>query len=586
MGAAATGGVDQSGSCDLLSSEGVMPADLATCVGVLQRLTAASGRLDLKCKALRELRKAAAPFVQAACQGSVAAHGASHGKDASAGTLSQQNKRKREQDLLIKQQCELRAGRLAALQSLESGEEERAKHRRIPDGPVDRPSQKGIDEIADDLHFSNSQRCYVCKCRYTRAHHFYADLCPPCAALNYDKRLACRDMAGRVCLVTGARVKVGFQTCLKLLRMGARVIATTRFPTDALKRYRAESDSAQWLSQLEVLGLDFRFVGAVEEFCTWLMGKEEHLDVVINNAAQTIRRPAAYYKHLVETERYQTAPTSQRTLPDAERCPEPMDDCGSHGLSSAVVVTSMLPSSSNAAGSGAAPLLSALQNWPGLFTSAEASQMIVLPEDKEEDEANFPASIYDAQGQQLDLRHKNTWKLRLEEVSSREALEVLLINVVAPFLLNSRLVPLLKRSPHPDRYIVNVSAMEGKFNRPKTPFHPHTNMAKAALNMMTRTCAADLAWNSSIFMTSVDTGWINEEAPRPEALRRAERGFQTPLDEIDAAARVLDPVLTGISSVASTEPPNKFRRNQGQQPDPSAGPVWGVFWKDYQQSEW
>merc|ERR1712039_943152 len=170
-----------------------------------------------------------------------------------------------------------------------------------------------------------------------------------------------------------------------------------------------------------------------------------------------------------------------------------------------------------------------------------------------------------------------------------EALEVLLINVVAPFLLNSRLLPLLRRAPHQDRYIVNVSAMEGKFNRPKTCFHPHTNMAKAALNMMTRTCAEDLARNSNVFMTSVDTGWINDEHPTPVALQRAARGFQTPLDEIDAAARVLDPIIEGVRftlSGVSLQKPAKQRRCSGHQADPVIGPVWGVFLKDYKPTDW
>merc|ERR1712060_873662 len=111
---------------------------------------------------------------------------------------------------------------------------------------------------------------------------------------------------------------------------------------------------------------------------------------------------------------------------------------------------------------------------------------------------------------------------------------------------------------------------EGKFSRAKTPFHPHTNMAKAALNMMTRTCAADLARGSGVFMTSVDTGWINDEAPLPEALKRAKKGFQTPLDEIDAAARVLDPIIGGMCGILTGR----------------HVPMHGQFLKDYKPSDW
>merc|ERR1719188_2831569 len=163
----------------------------------------------------------------------------------------------------------------------------------------------------------------------------------------------------------------------------------------------------------------------------------------------------------------------------------------------------------------------------------------------------LPEGELDAHGQQLDTRSTNSWLLRLGEVSTPETVEVFCINALTPFILNSRLRPLLEQSPHADRYIVNVSAMEGKFYRYKQPTHPHTNMAKAALNMMTRTSAEEYARNSDIYMNSVDTGWINDENPLPTAQRiAADHGFQTPIDEIDAAARILDPVLAGMQIVS------------------------------------
>merc|ERR1719321_534988 len=164
----------------------------------------------------------------------------------------------------------------------------------------------------------------------------------------------------------------------------------------------------------------------------------------------------------------------------------------------------------------------------------------------------LPAGERDAHGQQLDMRDTNSWLLKLGEVSTPEAVEVFCINTLAPFILNGRLRPMLERSPHRDRYIVNVSAMEGKFYRYKQPTHPHTNMAKAALNMMTRTSAEDYAKASGIYMNSVDTGWINDENPLPTARRiAADHGFQTPIDEIDAAARLLDPVVMGRRACAA-----------------------------------
>ena len=176
-------------------------------------------------------------------------------------------------------------------------------------------------------------------------------------------------------------------------------------------------------------------------------------------------------------------------------------------------------------------------------------------------------------GQQIDLRSNNSWRLKLDEVPLPELAEVMAINAVAPFVLNARLTPLLSRSAALETndaraaFIVNVSAMEGKFYRHKTPNHPHTNMAKAALNMMTRTSAAELAEKRRVFMTAVDTGWINDENPRHIAARIAEaHDFQTPIDEVDAAARVLHPVFHGYG--------------------PGVEPLRGVFLKDYVATEW
>lgn len=150
------------------------------------------------------------------------------------------------------------------------------------------------------------------------------------------------------------------------------------------------------------------------------------------------------------------------------------------------------------------------------------------------------------------------------------------VNAIAPFVLNSRLKPLMETpTVRPDRYIINVSAMEGKFYRYKMPNHPHTNMAKAALNMLTRTSSEDLAKKSRIFMNSVDTGWINDENPLEKASKIAKTNlFQTPIDEIDAAARILDPIFVGVN--ADEESTN------GE----SGAKEYGKFYKDYKETEW
>lgn len=364
------------------------------------------------------------------------------------------------------------------------------------------------------------ETCYVCKARFTEVHGHYHLLCPPCAAFNFQMRHLRADLTGQTALVTGGRVKIGHQTILKLLRDGARVIVTTRFPYAAASRLHAEPDSAAWLHRLQLYGLDLRNIPAVEAFAAELLRTEPSLEIVIHNAAQTVRRPPGFYAELLAQEQ-----NPRESLPlEARR----------------LVVQEAPRSSTLALTEGSAAL-------PALRDVMAVDRFV----DHEE---------------RMDSRSHNSWMLRLEEVSAPEMLEVQLINVTAPFLLNSRLKPLMRRSPFDRRFIVNVSAMEGQFNRHKTVFHPHTNMAKAALNMMTRTSGEDFA-RDRIFMTSVDTGWITDENPTPKRERgQDERGFFPPLDIIDGASRIYHPVAQGLGNAEE--------------------PYFGVFLKDYRPCAW
>ncbi|GAC1476978.1 MAG: hypothetical protein NVS1B16_07810 [Pseudarthrobacter sp.] len=171
----------------------------------------------------------------------------------------------------------------------------------------------------------------------------------------------------------------------------------------------------------------------------------------------------------------------------------------------------------------------------------------------------------DAGGLVPDLATINSWTQVVDEVDPLEMLEVQLCNVTAPFLLVSRLRDAMRRSTAHRKYIVNVSAMEGQFSRAyKGPGHPHTNMAKAALNMMTRTSAKEMLDADGILMTAVDTGWITDERPHFTKVRLMEEGFHAPLDLVDGAARVYDPIVMG--------------ENGEDQ--------YGVFLKDYKPSPW
>lgn len=369
-------------------------------------------------------------------------------------------------------------------------------------------------ENPDEQQFTElnlPKNCYCCNQSYKLAHSFYTRLCPDCAEENYAKRFQNLDLKGRNVILTGGRVKVGFATALRLLRNNANVVLTTRFPALALEQFMQESDFENWKENLIVYGLDLRNLNAITKFISFYKSKFQSLDILINNAAQTIKYTDEYYQPLIQKED---------------------------------------------------KLLDIFQTNINLI----ANQTAVTKEVKALEYSSVEKTEVQLTrfGQPVDNREKTSWNSTLEEISMYELVEVNLINQIAPYFLIKELKPLFLNSDFEERFIVNVTSSEGIFSYTnKTVFHPHTNMTKAALNMMTLTSAREFAVDS-IFMTSVDVGWISTGAKESLRKKQFEEGYIPPLDSVDGASRIFDPIVQGINGKS----------------------IFGVLLKNYKVSQW
>ena len=385
------------------------------------------------------------------------------------------------------------------------------------------------------------KNCYICKDKLVldNIHSFYGNLCKKCGDYNYSFRTMKLDFTGRIAIVTGGRVKIGYYIATKLLSYGAKVLITSRFPKDTLFKYQKDPEYEKWKNNLIIYPIDFRIFESTIKFIQFITDNFPHVDILINNAAQTIRRTASYYKYLLPTE------TKDLNQEDDKK-----------------IIKNDFINLQKQLKSGDTPskkeiqnsLISLMDNKSQAYKeilplSVIASQIRIM-----EEKSQSQVTVMGGDGQPYDFsKGKNSWNFEFDEIPFQEFTEVQIINAWTPYYLCVKLKPLMMQSPYPDKYIVNVTSVEGIFNHYKRSSHVHTNMAKAALNMFTRTCGSYLK-DIGIYMTCVDTGWVSPMNEMNSLLDKDKKNsyenefINVPLDELDGAMRVLHPIIEGVKN--------------------------------------
>ena len=433
------------------------------------------------------------------------------------------------------------------------------KKRKIEKGKIN------IENNINKMHDYNFSKCYICKKRLflDNIHKFYGNLCTKCGDYNYSFRTMELDFSGRIAIVTGGRIKIGYYIATKLLSYGCKVLITTRFPKDALLKFKEHPDYEKWEKNLIIYPVDFRLFESVAKFINFVNENFPHLDILINNAAQTIRKTSTFYKYLLPTELKELEKEDEKKIIkiDYMNIQNIQNEIKEENKTENNIINNEIQNN----------LISIINKKENEYSeslplSVIASQMKIM---KEKNQPIIDKIGND--GQPYDFSEgKNSWNLEFDEIPFEEFIEVQRINAWVPYILCVKLKPLMLKSPFPDKYIVNVTAVEGIFNHFKRTTHVHTNMAKAALNMFTRTCGKYLK-KDGIYMTCVDTGWVSPMNEMNKILDENEKKVfeeefnNIPLDELDGAMRVLHPIIEGIK--------NKNYLN-------------GILLKDYAKSEW
>ncbi len=445
------------------------------------------------------------------------------------GFLRTVRRQKRHRDKIIQNTSGIRLGRAMKRQKY------------VDKTPIEQKTDYISPPTGQKFHYL--KRCYVCKKSYNIMHTFYCSLCIKCGDFNFSKRTQYVqvNLDNCISIVTGGRVKIGYEIALMLLRSSCTTIVTTRFPNDCALRFKKEKDYNTFNHHLHIASLDLRFLDQINTFCDFIstnfasLFNKQNKFILINNAAQTIRKPPVFYSHLIANE--SVSPVQLGIVSDVF--------CKVNYESTLLIKNDSSLSTSSS-------------------SISHSSQIALIPSDRPgwHNRDVFPINSFDENGQQIDLRETNTWVLKADQINPIELLEVHIINSMAPFCLITRLKSFM--SQFKTSYIINVTAVEGQFDvNCKRSGHPHTNMAKASFNMLTRTSASDFA-KSNIFMNSVDTGWVTNNFPKPDN-SSSQSNIIPMLDCIDGAARVLDPIFTSIIT----------KKNS-----------FGILYKDYAPAPW
>ncbi len=394
------------------------------------------------------------------------------------------------------------------------------------------------------------RNCYICKQPYTLVDAFYHQLCPDCARFSHGKRTARTDLTGKRALLTGGRAKIGMHIALRLLRDGAHTTITTRFPRDAVRRFSALPDAGDWLHRLRVVGIDLRdpaqVIGLADS-----VAAQGPLDILINNAAQTVRRSPGAYSLLADAE---LQPLPDGPLPEMETFGHTVDphpqalqaSVDSHPLLSVAALGARSQSRGTGAHRGRPRTA---RDGTGLVLAGEARG-------RHGDRRGRTRAGREPRQQLGAVRGSGRSAGDARGAARQHDRAVPAHQPAAGVDGRVAVAPEVRRERLRDGGTV-LPALQG--SRP--PAHEHGEGRAEHADPYER---GEMLETDGILMTAVDTGWITDERPHYTKVRLAEEGFHAPLDLVDGAARVYDPIVRGEA---------------GED-------IHGVFLKDYEPSPW